>query len=288
MTLSMTGFARAEVDTEFGTLSWEARTVNHRHFDLSLRLPEEAKAIEAQVREAVAARIRRGKVDLGLYLRRRGLAAGPLEIDESLLDQVIAAAAQVSQRAGAAAPLDPIDLLRWPGVVRESERDLTPLHEQALALLGRALDDLVAGRAREGAHLESLLRGKLRAIRDTVTGARARLPEVQRLARERLVARVADLGAAADPGRLEQELVIIAQRLDVAEELERLDGHVAEFEAVLARSEPISRRLDFLLQEFNREANTLGSKAQDAETTRAAVDLKVLIEQVREQVQNLE
>ena len=288
MTLSMTGFARAEADTEFGTLSWEARTVNHRHLDLSLRLPEEFRTLEQRVRERVATQIRRGKVDLGLFLRRRGAAAAPIALDTALLDQLIAAARSVASRAGAAGALNPVELLRWPGVVQEAERDLAPLHADALALLERALRDLIAGREREGAHIAALLRDKAAAIAALVTSVRARLPEVQARVRERLLARVAELGAAPDPARLEQELVIIAQRLDVAEELERLDGHVAELLAVLDRDEPVGRRLDFLLQEFNREANTLGSKAQDADTTRAAVDLKVLIEQIREQVQNLE
>ena len=288
MTLSMTGFARAEADTEFGTLSWEARTVNHRHLDLSLRLPEEFRTLEQRVRERVATQIRRGKVDLGLFLRRRGAAAAPIALDTALLDQLIAAARSVASRAGAAGALNPVELLRWPGVVQEAERDLAPLHADALALLERALGDLIAGREREGAHIAALLRDKAAAIAALVTSVRARLPEVQARVRERLLARVAELGAAPDPARLEQELVIIAQRLDVAEELERLDGHVAELLAVLDRDEPVGRRLDFLLQEFNREANTLGSKAQDADTTRAAVDLKVLIEQIREQVQNLE
>ena len=288
MTLSMTGFARAEADTEFGTLSWEARTVNHRHLDLSLRLPEECRALEPEVRERVGSRVKRGKVDLALHLRRRSGVAPALALDEALLGQLVEAAEGVARRVGTADALNPLDLLRWPGVLREAERDPTPLHAAALELLGTALTDLIAGREREGAHIAALIRDKGAEIVALVAGVRARLPDVHARLRDRLLARIADLGAAPDPMRLEQELVILAQRLDVSEELDRLDAHVQELNAVLSRDEPVGRRLDFLLQEFNREANTLGSKAQDAETTRAAVDLKVLIEQVREQVQNLE
>lgn len=284
----MTGFARAEADTEFGTLAWEARAVNHRHFELSMRVPEECRVLEPRIREAAGARIRRGKLELGLFLRRREAGTEPLNLDEALLAELATAAGRVARQLGNAAPPNPFDLLRWPGVVREPERDLGPLHERTMALLDAALDDLVASRAREGERIEALLTEKAAQITALVAAVRERLPEVHARMRERLLARVQELVAAPDMQRLEQELAIIAQRLDVAEELDRLDGHVAELREVLARDEPIGRRLDFLLQEFNREANTLGSKSQDADTTRAAVDLKVLIEQIREQVQNLE
>lgn len=284
----MTGFARAEAETEFGTLAWEARAVNHRHFELSLRIPEECRALEPRVRDAVSARIKRGKVELGLFLRRRDAGNAALELDDALLAQLVQAAARVASTLGAAAPLNPVDLLRWPGVVREPERDQGPLHERAMALLDDALTDLVASRAREGERIETLLQEKAAQVGALVTAVRTRLPEVNARVRERLLARVAELVAAPDIQRLEQELAIIAQRLDVAEELDRIDGHLEELRAVLARDEPIGRRLDFLLQEFSREANTLGSKAQDADTTRAAVELKVVIEQIREQVQNVE
>ncbi len=288
MTLSMTGFARAEADTEFGTLSWEARTVNHRHLDLSLRLPEECRALEPRIREMVGARVKRGKVDLGLFIRRRDARPPALTLDDSLLAQLIDAAGAVARRIGDAGTLNPLDLLRWPGVLREAERDPTPLHAAALDLLATALEDLVAGREREGAQIAALIGSKGTEIGALVAAVRARLPDVHARLRDKLLARIAELGATPDPARLEQELVILAQRLDVAEELDRLDAHVDELNAVLGRDEPVGRRLDFLLQEFNREANTLGSKAQDTETTRSAVDLKVLIEQIREQVQNLE
>ena len=286
MTLSMTGFARAEADTEFGVLAWEARTVNHRHFDLSLRLPEEFRPLESTVRDAVSARVRRGKCDLALYLRRSASAAAT-ELDEARVDEVAALIERISERIECDEP-DPLDLLRWPGVLREADRDLEPLHAQALELLTRALDDLVAGRAREGARIEAVLREQVAQVTRLVAAVRARLPEVRNRIREKLVARIAELGGSPDPARLEQELVMLAQRADVIEELDRLDAHVEELNAALDRDEPIGRRLDFLMQEFNREANTLASKSQDADTTRDAVELKVVIEQLREQVQNLE
>ena len=284
----MTGFARCEQDTEYGVLAWEARTVNHRHFDLSLRLPEECRPLESAIREAIGLRIRRGKLDVALHIRRSGRGLAPMVIDEAVLGQVVDALKAVAQSLGQAAPPNSVDLLRWPGVVREGERDHTELHVQVMSLLGDMLDDLIEGRKREGGRIAKMILARADEIAAIAASVRKRLPAVQASVRERLVNRVAELGAEVDGQRLEQELVIIAQRLDVAEELDRLDAHVAELRAIMQRDEPVGRRLDFLLQEFNREANTLGSKSQDTDTTRAAVDLKVLIEQVREQVQNLE
>lgn len=283
----MTGFARSEADTPAGLLACEIRTVNHRHLDLSLRMPEECRVLEPALRERVGAAVSRGKVELALYLRRRPGAA-PLVLDEELLDRVVEATHSVARRLGQAAPPDPLTVLRWPGLVGEPEIAVDPLREAALELCDAALAELVAARSREGEHLAAIIREKGEAIASIATAVRSRLPEVNARYRERLVARIAELGATPDPGRLEQELAIVAQRLDVTEELDRLDGHLVELTAVLDRDEPIGRRLDFLLQEFNREANTLGSKSQDQETTRAAVDLKVLVEQIREQVQNIE
>jgi uncharacterized protein (TIGR00255 family) len=284
----MTGFARCETETGFGTLACELRAVNHRHLELSLRIPEECRPVEAALREAVATRVARGKLDLSLHLRRSAGKAAPIELDDELLTQLINAIHAVASKLGQAAPPDPVALLKWPGVVTDTERDYTPLHEEALALLQRTLDDLVAGREREGERIVDAIRARASSIKDIVGEVRTQLPGIQARYRERLLARIAELGAEPEPGRLEQELAIVAQRQDVAEELERLESHVVELESVLTRDEPVGRRLDFLLQEFNREANTLGSKSQDTETTRAAVDLKVLIEQVREQVQNVE
>lgn len=283
----MTGFARCEADTPAGQLACEIRAVNHRHLDLSLRLPEECRALEPALRERVGAAVSRGKLELALFLRRRSGAA-PIALDEELLGRVVEATHAVARKLGQAAPPDPLAVLRWPGVVAEAAVDADAIREAALAACDAALGELVAARTREGEHLAATIRDKAAAIAAIVEALRTRLPEVNARYRERLVARIAELGATPDPGRLEQELAIVAQRLDVTEELDRLEGHLGELAAVLARDEPIGRRLEFLLQEFNREANTLGSKSQDQDTTRAAVDLKVLIEQIREQVQNIE
>jgi uncharacterized protein (TIGR00255 family) len=201
---------------------------------------------------------------------------------------VIEACERIEKAMSNAQRQSAIDILRWPGVAREAERDMAPVQEAALGLLEQALDELVESREREGARLQAIIEERAAAIGGIVTEVRARRVEVMQGVRDKLLARIQDLGVEADPGRLEQELAIIAQRLDVDEELDRLDSHLKELAATLTRDEPVGRRLDFLMQEFNREANTLGAKANDTRTTRAAVELKVLIEQMREQIQNIE
>lgn len=288
MIYSMTGFARETAVTEWGELCWELRSVNHRYLDVHPRLPEDFRALEPRVRELVAARLSRGKVEC--QLRFRPLAGGdaPLAIDHALVAKLAGACQQVAGALERPARVDPLELLRWPGVVQEPERDLEPVQAEALRLLQAAVAALAAVRAAEGERMASMLGGRLDAIRDHADVVRQRLPEVRQAIHERLRNRLAELRVEAEPGRLEQEMAIVTQKMDVAEELDRLDSHVAEARAALARGEPVGRRLDFLMQEFNREANTLASKSQDAETTRVAVEIKVLVEQMREQVQNVE
>jgi uncharacterized protein (TIGR00255 family) len=288
MALSMTAFARHEAVTPWGGLSWELRSVNHRYLESSFRLPEELRAIEMRARELIGQRLARGKVDANLRFQAQDSAAGTLDLDEAQLKRMLAAADRVHETANGVAPLRAIDCLRWPGVVRTAALDVEGLAAAALDLLGRTLDDLVATRAREGARLKDLLVARLDAMGQIVTTVQQVLPEVQTLYRERLLNRLNELRQSLDPNRLEQELVLFAQRTDVSEELDRLTAHVAEFRRVLDGSGQIGRRLDFLSQELNREANTLGSKSADLRQTNASVDLKVLIEQVREQVQNIE
>jgi len=287
MTRSMTGFARCEHRHATGVLTWELRAVNHRYSEIVLRLPEELRAIEPGARELIGAQVVRGKVEAGLRYRAAENVA-TLHINRSLLAAVLAQARELGTVIASPAPIDPVRLLAWPGVVSEPERDLAPVQEAALALLDEAVRTLGASREREGERIRTLLLERCATLQTWVAKVRVRLPEVQAALRERLLKRVAQLVATPDVSRLEQELVMLAQRLDVDEELDRLGAHVAEVEHALHRDEPVGRRLDFLMQELNREANTLASKAQDAETTRAAVELKVLIEQMREQVQNLE
>ncbi len=288
MIRSMTGFARRERQDAFGTLVCELRTVNHRYLEISLRLPEELKALDNDVRQTIGASLRRGKVDANLYLKSAAGAQRKLEVDPNLLDEVIARLEQVRSRMNASAPVSPLDLLRWPGVVREAEGDSAPLIAAALELLREALTELHDTRGREGLRIREVLASRCASMRALVVAVKARLPEISQRLRERIVERIGQLGITPDSDRLEQELVMYAHKMDVDEELDRLSGHLEEVTSVLDSSEPAGRRLDFLMQELNREANTLSSKSQDVEMTRAAVDMKVMIEQMREQIQNVE
>lgn len=289
MIRSMTGFARVEQHLEAGQLVWELRTVNHRYLDIHFRLPEEFRSQEAAYRESIQAALGRGKLDASLRWTPAAGAGRHLSLNTARAAEVLAAARQLGALEGAdLRPLGQADLLRYPGVIEEEAPDLAPVLAASLALLKQGLDELSAARAAEGARIDEMLRTRGQAVLREVDSVSKRLPEVMQGVREKLLARLDKLDIEADPARLEQELAIIAQRLDVAEELDRLQAHVEALEEALAADKPVGRRLDFLMQEFNREANTLGSKAQDTETTRAAMELKVLIEQMREQVQNVE
>jgi uncharacterized protein (TIGR00255 family) len=289
MIASMTGFARREATGAWGTLVCELRSVNHRFLEASLRLPDELRVAEGELRARLVKQLRRGKVDCSLNYRRAVVgAAGALEIDSAALERLLAAVHVVARTMPQAAAVNALDVLRWPGVVRDESAAGDELLAAAYAVFGATLDELVAARAREGLRLRELLEQRCAGLEALVADVRARLPEVHARMRARLTERLAELAASADPERLEQELAILLQRLDVDEELERLSGHIAEVRRVIAGNEPAGRRLDFLMQELNREANTLSSKSQDLETTRSAVDMKVLIEQMREQVQNAE
>jgi uncharacterized protein (TIGR00255 family) len=289
MIRSMTGFARRERQGPWGTVTCELRSVNHRYLELSLRLPDDLRGLENDARQLLSSSLRRGKVDAGVYLK--GTQAGPasLEINRAVVEQVVAGAAEVRAIAGdGAGALNPLDVLRWPGVIRDAERDVTPVAAAAVELLKETAADLNDARAREGARIREMLAQRCEALRELVGFVRARLPEVSARIRARVLERVAQLGTTVDAERLEQEIALLAYKMDVEEELDRLGSHIAETLQVIDSKEPAGRRLDFLMQEFNREANTLSSKSQDSDTTRAAVDMKVLIEQMREQVQNVE
>jgi uncharacterized protein (TIGR00255 family) len=288
MIRSMTAFARVGVETAEAELTWELRSVNHRYLEAFVRLPDELRAMEPLVRERVNTRLGRGKLECVLRCRWAPQLATALELDQDRLKAVLDACRLVEKRSAEATSPGVIDLLRWPGVVRDPEPDTGPIQQQALELLDWALGELVATREREGETIKALLGARLQGIEQQVQKARQRLPEVRARIRDKLEVRLADLQARVDSDRLEQELVFLAQKMDVDEELDRLDTHVVEVRRVLERDEPVGRRLDFLMQEFNREANTLGSKSADSETTAVSVELKVLIEQMREQVQNVE
>ena len=288
MIRSMTGFARRERQGVWGTLSCELRTVNHRYLEVSLRLPDELKALDNEIRQLIAAALRRGKVDANIYLKSAAGNQRALELDLNLLNEVIGRVHEVRERIQDTAAVSPLDLLRWPGVVREAEMDAAPIIAAALELAREALSELNETRQREGQRIRELLLARCTAMRAQTQSVKLRLPEVSQRLRERIKDRITQLGMAPDNERLEQELVMYAHKMDVDEELDRLVGHLDEVQAALNSSEPAGRRLDFLMQELNREANTLSSKSQDSETTKAAVDMKVMIEQMREQIQNVE
>ncbi len=287
MIRSMTGFARRERQHPFGLLAWELKTVNHRYLEIGLRLPEELRAAESDFRQTIAAAVRRGKVECTLYFRPSVTATG-LEVDAQVLGALTERVRTLATAAGPSARIDVLDLLRWPGVMRDTARDAAPLIAAAHALLAEALAELARFRDSEGGRLAEALEQRCAGILEFAARVTERLPEVRARIRAKLLERVAQLTAQVDHDRLEQELALLAQRLDVDEEIDRLRGHVAEVRKTFVGTEPAGRRLDFLMQELNREANTLSSKSQDLETTRAAVDMKVLIEQMREQVQNVE
>jgi len=289
MIRSMTGFARRERQSAWGTLTCELRAVNHRYLELSLRMPEELRSLENDARQLLSSTLRRGKVDAGLYLRSSSASPGALEINRPLLEQLVQRASEVGELTGGTrGAFNPLDLLRWPGVVREAERDMAPVLAATMELLKETAADLNDARAREGARIREMLRTRCESLQQSVALVRARLPELSAKIRARVSERVAQLGTQVDPARLEQELVLLAYKMDFEEELDRLGSHITETMQILDSKEPAGRRLDFLMQELNREANTLSSKSQDVDTTRAAVDIKVLIEQMREQVQNVE
>jgi uncharacterized protein (TIGR00255 family) len=288
MIASMTGFARREVTGPWGSLACELRSVNHRFLEPGFRLPDELRPSESQVRQWLASSVKRGKVDCSVHFRSAVGAAVELDLDEQALGRVVQRVKQVMRALPDGSRIDAVEVLRWPGVIRAAQTDTDALTRAFLELFDATLKELLATRAREGARLRDLIVQRCDALDALVARVRERLPEIAARARTRLTDKVAELGAAVDRERLEQEIVLLMQRLDVAEELDRLTGHIGETRRVVSGDEAAGRRLDFLMQELNREANTLASKSQDLDTTRLSVDMKVLIEQMREQVQNLE
>lgn len=285
---SMTGFARQSAESEFGTLSWELRAVNHRYLDVQFRLPEELRPKEQAFKQMIGGVLKRGKVDCALHFQRPGGRQGDMQLDAALVELLGKRAAEISSKLDNPAPVNPLDVLRWPGVIAESEFDADPLFAEASALLEKTLTSMAEMRGSEGQRIATMIETRCAEIAVIAANVRERMPEVLAAARARQVERIEKLDVSADPARLEVELALVAQKLDVDEEVDRLDSHLEEIRQALQSDEAVGRRLDFLMQELNREANTLGSKSADAQTTKAAVDLKVLIEQMREQIQNIE
>jgi uncharacterized protein (TIGR00255 family) len=285
----MTGFSSIERQYEFGRLSWEMRSVNHRYLDYGLRLPEEFRTLEADVRTCLGRYLSRGKIDATLrFFAAPGAIGSGLELNRDLARELLEAHTEFAELASADEHVEISYLLKWPGVIEEKRPDPEPVRKAAMELLVEAAIELQAGRSREGEQMARVISERLVGITAITTRIRAWLPEIRDGLKQRLLVRIADLKQPLEPGRIEQEVAFLAQKIDVDEELDRLDAHVEEAYRVLELTEPVGRRLDFLMQEFNRESNTLSSKSVDQRTTQSAVDLKVLIEQMREQVQNVE
>jgi len=288
MIKSMTGFARKDSQAPWGSLVWEIRSLNHRYLEQSLRLPEELRLLEGQVREKISQHLSRGKVECSLRFVRHPGALCDTRLNQEQAQRLIDLHRQAKELTNDSNSLKVMDLLRWPGVVEEGEADLAPIQDLALQLLDQTLQELVANREREGASLKQVVQSRCEMIEEIIKHMRQRLPDIRAGLHQRLLKRMQDIDIELDPGRLEQELILQLQKMDVDEELDRLQTHVKEVKNVIKRDEPVGRRLDFLMQELNREANTLGSKSVSVESTGASVDLKVLIEQMREQIQNIE
>lgn len=287
MIYSMTAFARSEVKKEWGTAVWEIRSVNQRYLETYFRLPEQFRSLEPVLRERFRKRLQRGKVECTLRFTANDSAVTKLNLNEQLAKQVLHAADWV-QSHGQSTGVNPLDVLKWPGVIASEEADMDAIQADMLEGLDKAMNDFIAARGAEGETLKSLIEQRLDAIEVEAEKVAQRMPEILTWQREKIQARFEEAKLELDAARVEQEMILLAQKVDVAEELDRLNSHVAETRKILKKGGACGRRLDFMMQEFNRESNTLGSKSISTEITQSAVELKVLIEQMREQIQNIE
>ena len=286
MIYSMTAYARVEDKSDWGSVSVELRSVNQRYLETYFRLPENLRSLEGNLRELLRNELQRGKVECNIRYDLGEQQSANLTLNQNLLDQLAQHALNLQQQTGG--QLNVVDLLRWPGVMNTPEADMDVVGQQLLASAQQAVIQLKQARANEGERLAALIIERLDGIESQVAFVRERMPQLLEWQRNKLRDKVADAAVDIDNHRLEQELVLMAQRIDVAEELDRLNSHIRETRNILKKGGSVGRRLDFMMQEFNREANTLGSKSIDTEITAAAVELKVLIEQMREQIQNIE
>jgi uncharacterized protein (TIGR00255 family) len=287
MIKSMTAYASQEAEIGNLTITCELRSVNHRYCDISIKIPERLRYIEADLRGIISEAISRGKVECSINYKKASDGSG-YSVNLQAVTSLLAAAEQIEQLMPAALSYSALDILAFPGIQQEPEIDRDAMNAGIKKLLKHTLTQFLEVRQREGAQLKTLIEERCTKMQGFVVSASGRMPEVLRLIRNRLKDRVVELVAQPDFDRLEQELVILTQKLDITEELDRLDTHISEVIRVLKQPEPVGRRLDFLMQELNREANTLGSKSADKEMTQIAIELKVLIEQMREQIQNIE
>ncbi|AXU96984.1 YicC/YloC family endoribonuclease [Erwinia persicina] len=287
MIRSMTAYARRETKGEWGSAAWELRSVNQRYLETYIRLPEQFRGLEPVIRERIRNRLTRGKIEVNLRFDADPSAQSSLVLNEKLAIQLVQAANWVKMQSDEG-EINPVDILRWPGVMSAEEQDLDTISAQLLTALDAAIDEFIIARESEGAALKTLIEQRLEGVSAEVIKVRTHMPDVLKWQRERLLTRLEEAQVQLENNRLEQELVMLAQRVDVAEELDRLEAHVKETYNILKKKEAVGRRLDFMMQEFNRESNTLGSKSINAEITASAIELKVLIEQMREQIQNIE
>lgn len=287
MIKSMTAFADGEIVVDNLTILCELRSVNHRYSDLSVKLPDRLRFVESDARRLIGEKLKRGKIECSLSYKRQS-GSQSFAVNEEMVQKLLDATQRIEALMQAPLGFSALDVLAFPGVQQDTETDREVLREHIIGLLESSITKMLETRAREGAQLAILINERCEKILQLVISARERLPVVLNLVRSKLLARIEEVIAQPDHDRLEQELVLLAQKLDVDEELDRLQTHVTEVQRALKQQEPIGRRLDFLMQEMNREANTLGSKSADREMTQISIDLKVLIEQMREQIQNIE
>lgn len=288
MIYSMTGYARLEVKKDWGNAVWEIRSVNQRYLETYFRMPEQFRGLEAKLRERFKKSLARGKVECNLRFEANTAASSALNMNKDLAKQVIASAKQIMTLSGDESRINPFQVMQWSGVMEAPEQDMDAINQDLLTSFEETLTAFIAARASEGENMKALIDTRLDAITDEVVKVRARMPEILQWQRDRLLTKFEEAKIELDPARVEQELILLAQKSDVAEELDRLDSHVKEAKSILKKGGACGRRLDFMMQEFNRESNTLASKSISTDITASGVELKVLIEQMREQIQNIE
>ncbi|MCS6102226.1 YicC/YloC family endoribonuclease [Shewanella baltica] len=287
MIQSMTAYARIEHKAQWGTASWEIRSVNQRYLETYLRLPEQFRSFEPVLRDRLRKRLSRGKVEVNLRYELADNSNNELQLNQALAKQLLGAANWLKQEAGQG-DVNLTDILRWPGVLASGEQDMDAIGADLMTAFDSAIDQFIEARGREGEAIKDMLLSRLDGVSEQIAVVREHMPTVMLYQREKLTNRLAEIKGELDPARIEQEMVLLAQKQDVAEEMDRLEAHVAEARRILKKGGSEGRRLDFMMQEFNRESNTLASKSISTEITSAAVELKVIIEQMREQIQNVE
>ena len=284
----MTAYGRVENSEGQNSISCEIRSVNHRYSEISIRLPEELRPLEQKIRDHISGKIKRGKIECNIRIEKHNAYDESLSINQDLLKNIIEAAKRINSDLSTSAPLDSLDLLRWPGVLEKSTLDVKEIDKLLFPLVNEAIDIVIDTRQREGEKIKKMLTDRCTKIKEIINNVKKQIPDILKNYRKKLTQRVQEISDELDNDRLEQELLFLSQKADIEEEIDRLNAHVDEVVRVIDRKEPIGRRLDFLMQEMNRESNTLGSKSNHIYTSNASVELKVLIEQMREQIQNIE